>query len=45
MPWKNPKKQCPYNEWVYCRDTTCAGCGWYPKEDPEQEHEEREKEE
>ena len=37
MPWNRPKKQCPYNEWVYCRDETCDGCGWYPKQEAEEE--------
>lgn len=30
MSGNKKKKQCPYNEWVYCRDKTCDHCGWKP---------------
>jgi len=44
MAGNRPKKQCPYNDWVFCRDTTCDGCGWYPKKKPEQKQQEEKKE-
>lgn len=43
MAGNRPKKQCPYNDWVFCRDTT-DGCGWYPKKKPEQKQQEEKKE-
>lgn len=30
MSGSKKKKQCPYNEWVYCSDESCDCCGWYP---------------
>lgn len=38
--WKpKPMKQCPYNEACCCREKTCEGCGWYPKEEKEEKSE------
>lgn len=28
MSGNKKKKQCPYNEWVYCSDEECDACGW-----------------
>lgn len=30
MSGSKKKKQCPYNEWVYCSDESCDCCGWCP---------------
>lgn len=31
MSGNRKKIQCPYNEWVYCREKTCDYCGWNPE--------------
>ena len=28
---KSREKPCQYNRYVFCKDESCAGCGWNPQ--------------